>query len=383
MKIALVSRYYNKHQGIPHDVVELAERFVKKHEVHVFSQTWQCGGGTNIIFHKIPAIAPKSFINELFFFFMAGIILRKHKFDVVNFHDPCWYPGGIFTCHAFPEAGIKIIKEFNKKINMGINPLLFLPFTLLYPISNFNMKSSKVKKIISVSSFIKEKIKEILHRSENTIEVIPNGIDIARFNPGIKRIYKSDIMKKHNLKDSDFIILFVGYYHLRKGLHLLIQAMSLIKNKNAKVLVVGDDDFGKKYIHSIIREHGLENRIIYAGDQPEVYRYFSVGNLLALPTLYEPFGNVVLEAMACGLPAIVSKLAGVSDLIEDGKNGFLINDPANTKEIALKIQTIMDNKNRYKQIADNACSTAQKYTWDIIAVQTLLLFEKTVSRKNK
>jgi len=379
MKIALVSRYYNMHQGIPHDVVELAERFIKKHEVHVFTQTWEDVKSKEIIFHKVPAVAPKSFINELFFFYISGLMLRKYNFDIVNFHDPSWYKGGIFTCHAFPNAGINIIKEFNKKMDTGVKSYVFFPFVMLYPVSNYNMKSKHTKKIISVSSVMEREIINILGRDKKDIAVIPNGINPTKFNPEIRKKYRQTIMERHGLKEKDFTILFVGYYHLRKGLQFLLKAFPFIKSNNVKLMIVGNDTFGRSYIDSIIKENHLEDRIIFAGTQPKVYEYFAAGDLLALPTLYEPFGNVVLEAMACGLPSIVSKLAGVSDLIQDRENGLIVEDPTNSEEIAEKINQVVENKELYKKISANAYITATKYSWDQIAEETLSLFEETLT----
>lgn len=378
MKIALVCRYYNKSQGIPTVVAELAERFIENHEVHVFTQTWKDVGDDRIIFHKVPAIAPNCFINELTFFFLSGSLVKKHQFDIINYHDPCYCPGGIFTSHAFPAAGVQMIRELDKKRSLGLSPFMFLPFILFYPISNYNLKSKKTKGIIAVSQMIKNKIVELIGRDKNQIKVLANGVDLTKFNNKNRNFHRKTIIKRHNLNEDDFILLFVGYYHFRKGLPFLIQALSLIDNPRIKLLVVGNDSSVKKQMSDLTANLKLEKKIIFVGDQPHVQHYFAVGNALVLPTLYEPFGMVALQAMAAGLPVIVSRSAGASDLIDDKENGLILNDPTDAQEIASKILFLFEKRKERKRIEKQAVSTSRKYTWDILAEKTLAYFHETI-----
>ncbi|MBN1698934.1 MAG: glycosyltransferase family 4 protein [Spirochaetales bacterium] len=378
MKIALISRYCNKRQGIPSVVANLAECFSEKHEVHIFSQTCEDVDTKKIFFHSLPALFPRHFINELFFFIIAGLLLRKYRFDVVHFHDPCLYQGGIFTSHAFPRAGIKRIRRLNKICDTGITDKYFHTYKLLFPVSEYNMSLKSRTRIIAVSNRMKTNIVTLLGRQPDDIDVVPNGVNPEKFDFRTSRTYRKEIREKHFITENDFIILFVGYYHLRKGLKFLIEALKQINNELIKILVVGDDPFRREYLLSLINEYRLERRIIFAGDQKEMGGFYASGDVLVLPTLYEPFGNVVLEAMCCSVPVILSRQAGACDIIQDGENGLLINDPTNPLEIAKLIQKLYDNPGMMKTIAERGYATAIRYSWNTIAKRTLDIYKSYI-----
>ncbi len=376
MKIALVSRYFNKHQGIPRVVAELAERFSREHEVHVYSQTMEDVDDRNFTFHRVPSILPDSFLNELFFFFLSGLMVAKQRFDVVNCHDPCFHGRGIFTSHAFPRAGIGTIGELNGRADTGIPSGFFLPFRLLFPVSEYNMRSGRAGRIIAVSGMIKMKIAGLLGRPEEDMDVVPNGMDPSVFNRESAEKHSLKIRSRFGIRKDDFLLLFVGYYHLRKGLQFLVKALARIDDQRIKLMIVGSDPFRRDYILSLIREHGLTERIIFAGDRNDVQEFYAAADALALPALYEPFGNVVLEAMGCGIPVIVSECAGASEVIRDGKNGLLVRDPSDPVEIADKILYLYDNPLKADEIAREGYETAAGYTWDAIAARTMAVYER-------
>lgn len=377
MKIALVSRYYNKHQGIPHDVAELAEQFAEQHEVHVFTQHWQ-DADDRVIYHRVPGLATDHYLNELFFFLLSGLILRFYQFDVINYHDPCFHPGGIFTCHAFPEAGVRIMEDYCQNNDVGVPPSFFKPFKRLFPVSNYNMAPGRATQVIAVSKFLKSEIKTLLQRESSAIQVLPNGVDLNKFNRTSVALYRAPLRAQHGIDNDDFVVLFVGYYHLRKGLQFLVRALTELEDKRIKVLVVGEDTSAKAMIEHIIDEHGLRNRVVFAGSQKDVHRYFSVGDVLALPSLYEPFGNVVLEAMACGLPPIISAHTGASDIVVHRRSGVFIQDPTNIERLASEIATLSNNPETLKHLSENAQSAAKAYSWGTVADQTLNILKKTV-----
>ncbi|RLB12058.1 MAG: hypothetical protein DRG39_02890 [Deltaproteobacteria bacterium] len=379
MKIALVSRFCDKRQGIPYVVAELAERFVREHEVHVFTQSWKDINDKRIIFHKVPVITQRWYFNFLEFFLISGIMLRKHKFDIINLHDPCWYPGSVVTCHALPRAGIKFVRSLNNLEKEKINFRYYLPFMVLNSIFEYNFRIRKWGKIIAVSTKIQEELSEFLHIPKKNIVVISNGVDLKKFKPDKRGQYRREILDRHNLREEDFILLFVGYGYLRKGLQFLLKTLSLIRNNQLKLLVVGNDDTRNlNFIVSMVKSLNLKKKVIFAGTRSDVFKYYVASNAFVLPTLYEPFGNVILEAMASGLPVIVSRLAGASELIQDGKNGILINDPTNIEEIANKIKLLLNNRQLRSFLGENARKTAENYSWDIIAEKTLSVYKEVI-----
>ena len=101
-----------------------------------------------------------------------------------------------------------------------------------------------------------------------------------------------------------------------------------------------------------------------------------------LPTFNEAFGLVILEAMSSGLPVLVSSLAGASELVKDGVNGLIINDPSDALEIAAKLDTMLFDENLRMSLGKEARQTALKYSWNLVAKKYIEVYEAVLSRKS-
>ena len=120
---------------------------------------------------------------------------------------------------------------------------------------------------------------------------------------------------------------------------------------------------------------------MYCGFTNEIEKYFSSADIFVFPTLYEPFGLVILEAMASGLPVVTSKLAGAAELIENGKDGLLLDDPKNPKEIAEKVNYLIENERIRRAMGRNARKKAEKHPWERTAKEMLEVFEKITKKQ--
>jgi len=220
---------------------------------------------------------------------------------------------------------------------------------------------SKIDSIIAVSNIAKKFIESFV--SDKEIYVIPNGVDIDRFNPNGSRNFREKF-------DDIFIILFVGRLVRRKGVHLLIEAMKYVANEvnNVKLIVAGDGPL-KNFLKNRILDLNLSEHVELLGKVddrllPDLYRS---SNLFILPSIYgESFGIVVLEAMACGTPVLVSRIGGLREIVVEGVNGSFLYD-RNPKSIAGKIVDIYLNYDIYLDIAKQAWNIVErKYSWNNI-----------------
>ncbi len=127
----------------------------------------------------------------------------------------------------------------------------------------------------------------------------------------------------------------------------------------------------------IARDRGVEDSVIFAGSNTEVWKYYAASDALVLPTFNEAFGLVILEAMSSALPVLVSSLAGASELVKDGVNGLIINDPSDALEIAAKLGTMLFDENLRMSLGKEARQTALKYTWDLVARRHIEVYKAT------
>ena len=129
----------------------------------------------------------------------------------------------------------------------------------------------------------------------------------------------------------------------------------------------------KKFLRYIPKNK--RNQIIAIAPDPEIEQYYGAADLFVLPSIYEPFGNANLEALATGLPVITTKFCGAANIIESKKNGLVIKDPYNPKEIAEKINYLFDPSIR-KTMGENARKLAEQFSLKRNNQEMLRIYEK-------
>ena len=177
----------------------------------------------------------------------------------------------------------------------------------------------RLQAVICNSAMVKQEIVSHFDISSEKIRVIYNGIDSAAFHPGL-RDRRAEIRRRFNLDQESPVFLFVGSGFHRKGLSVAIRATARIEN--ARLAVVGNAKRAAGY-RKLAQRLGCANRIDFHGVQKDVSAYYAMADALVLPTLYDPFPNVVLEAMNCALPVVTTHSCGAIDFIRSGENGYL------------------------------------------------------------
>ena len=178
------------------------------------------------------------------------------------------------------------------------------------------------------------------------------------------------VRQKFVVPASARVVAFVGNGFARKGLGFLIEAWPLVAG-GAFLLVVGGDRQTEKFAR---RAHAMNvgGRVVFTGPQPKVEEIFHAVDAFAMPSLFEPFGNVVMEAMASGLPALTSAFSGVAEVIPPSMRGFRVDNPDDVGEVALRLGALFDAP---KSLADEARATAEKFTWARYANELNTLLE--------
>lgn len=173
--------------------------------------------------------------------------------------------------------------------------------------------AGRYKKILAVSGEVKRDLIENYAVPENTIAVIYNGVDTERFHPANRESRGLTVRRQHAIPPTAPLVLFVGNGFQRKGLDRLMTLWDSVKMKEVYLLVVGDDARLSRYRSWAASV--APGRIAFAGRREDVENYYAAADMVALPSLQEAFGNVVLEALSSGVPVLVSATAGAAEIL--------------------------------------------------------------------
>ncbi len=176
--------------------------------------------------------------------------------------------------------------------------------------------------VIVNSEMVRREILENFSFPAGRIHLVRNGVDIARFQNG----GRTETRERFGVNADDFLLLFAGSGRERKGLNFLLRAFRLLKKNNLKIklLVVGKD-----HPPAVPPADA-----IFAGPVPDMENIYAAADLLVFPPIYEPSANVVIEALAAGRPVVTSKQNGASELIREGVNGSVVENPADIPALA-------------------------------------------------
>lgn len=375
MKIGLTSIVFNKQGGIARYVVELAERFVREHEVHLLTSRYEdTVEGLIVHENKIPwkpislQVASNALLN------ISRIsALKNAGVDVVNSQGAEALNSDVVTMQSCQKAAVRKFGS-DRGITYSLLKSLEPRNNVVLAIEKHVLNHSK--KIIAISQSVKKEIIENYRIPEEKIDVIYSGVNLSEFNPGNRREYRNLIRQKHGIESTDFILMFSGWEFKRKGLQYIIEALPSMEN-NVKLLAVGGAD--KTSYENLATKLEVRDRTIFVGHQKNISEYYAASDVFVFPTSYEPFGLVITEAMASGLPVVTTKTAGAAELITDGVDGMLLNSPYDSSEVAEKVNYILNN-NLGDKMGSKARKTAEKYSWDNVAEKTLEVY-KSVARK--
>ena len=190
------------------------------------------------------------------------------------------------------------------------------------------------------------------------------------------------------------MILFVGRIEPLKGVDTLIQAMSCLQAKESggrpvHLAIIGGDPAASPEemnaemtrLQKLCDDLGLDQSVVFLGvrDQDKLPYYYSAAEVVVMPSHYESFGMVALEAMACGTPVIASEVGGLGYLVRDGETGFTIPDQE-PETLCEKISWLLNDRKLHEMMSRRAVEYAQDYAWEKIAKQIIGIYEGLAGR---
>lgn len=380
MKIALIRSSVHRQGGVERYVWHLSKEMdARGHEVHLIARRCPELPAPSIRFHPVRVSGLFSFSKVHSFARGVDEILKKQAFDVVHSCDR------IYRCDIY-RAGEGLHREWLR----ASAPHLFVWARILRRLDPLHAALLRMEERLIggggaglVTANSRKGAGEIeRHFGSRKVPVIYNGVDSEEFRPP-KGSERAEIRKRIGLAENDFAALYVGTGFFRKGLRYLIEGLARMKSprdgRTPRLLARGRGARGA--YERLARAHGLGERFRFVVDDGiSTALLYRAADAFVLPTLYDPFANVCLEALASGLPCVLSSRNGAAEIITDGKEGFVLADPTDADEIARLLGLCMDEE---KAAAMGAAARALslKFTWRANADATEKLYREILASK--
>ena len=367
LKIAMLTKNFNFRNGSSVVINETSIRLTARgHEVHIFCNRRPVSYDRGPILRHIPILSLGSWARVASFNAICARRLREEQFDIIHGHGNT-VNQDIVTVHTYRRANL---------LARGLSLSRWDPHLW---IESKKFRNKRLKRIITLSEKMSRVLQQDYGIPAERFLTISSGVDADRFKPEHREVHRSRIRQEIGLSGNDLMILFVasGNYENR-GLASLLAALKGIDLPRLKLIVTGGDQPGP--YRAMSRGLGLGSQVMFLPFSDRLEELHAGADALIFPSYYDIFGNVPLEAMASGLPVIVTVQCGVSELITDGVDGLILKDPQDIEGIRLTLKRLVDQEFR-KRLGQKARETALRQSWDKVADQTLKCYEELRSMR--
>ena len=358
MRIALLTRRFDPHGGgTERDLIVTAQCLrASGHQAVIFAHEVR-GPSKDFALHRVRGLSLGRTAALLSFAYQAPIAARRAGADLIlSFARTI----GADVIRSGGSAHLSYVRAARRwRSALEWNAMRMSPYHRAQMfIERRGFTSPKLRVAIAVSNLVRDDLMREFRLPASKAVTLYNGVDLERFTPPRDDAERGKLRTSLGIADQVPIVAFVGSGWGRKGLKSLLAAWPKV-TRGAHLVVVGADQNARWYQREAHR-HAIASRVHFVGALPEVTQIFHAVDAVALPSLFEPFGNVILEAMASGAPVLASAQSGATELLPEPMQRFVVVDPTNPDEIAQKMNALLDAD---RQLRTLARATAEKYTW--------------------
>jgi UDP-glucose:(heptosyl)LPS alpha-1,3-glucosyltransferase len=392
VRIALISPFIDRQHGTERAVAELLDRLITVHgdTIDLYAQnvsdlqnvktsTLKTKDSAGILWHRVPRI-PGPYLVQFLGWLMLNRYSRWLQKRTGKVADVLFSPGinaldaDVILVHAVFHRVAEIHQEHISNSLHGLHRKIY--YALLCSLERRVYTNPHVT-LAAVSRHTAEQLARYFGRDD--VAVIPNGVDGNYFSPASIAPLREPARVRWKLSPRDFVLLLIGNDWRNKGLHSLLQACSNCKDLSIHVLVVGQDD--QTPFRDLASNLGFADLIHFFSPVPDVRNFYAAADALFAPSLEDSFNLPALEAMACGLPVVVSPKAGLSEWLTDGQDSIVLKDPEDVQELCEAIRVLAADSSFRNAIAANAIHTARQFSWDAHASELRKLLAQAAQKK--
>jgi glycosyltransferase involved in cell wall biosynthesis len=378
LKIAVLSRgFFSRAGGAENYSISLVETLAARHEVHVFTQHLD-HHYPGVTYHLLPQCVKKPSWVDLLCFSVRSWLATRRGFDLVHSHENTWH-GQIQTVHVRPVKvglfyGKEGLRRYVRYLQIATSPRLWT--YLLMEAIRFNHIPGKA--VIACSESLRVELERAYPSLRGQVFLLPPGVQFPELSSDEE---KSALRNELKLSRDAFVLLFVANDYAKKGLTPLLQALQRLP-PNVVLLVVGNSAHIPVY-SQLAEQLNVAQQVRFIGSAGSVDRYYRVADAQVHPTTEDSFSMVTLEALAHGLPVVVSGPAycGISASLTDQVEVLMLRDPRDANEIAKCVQRLFDDGALRLRLGTAGRRFAAKFGWDELAQQQEKIYRLALEAK--
>jgi len=367
LSVALIRQRYAGDGGAERFVARLLEGLRGRAQLTLITREWTAAAGFEVLacnpFYFGRLWRDWSFARDVCH------LVETRRFDLVQSHER-------IACCDLYRAGDGLHREWLKNRARVLSPPARLGVALnpwhryVLAAEEKLFRSPRLKAVVCNSRMVRDEIRRHFGLPDDKLHVIYSGVDTITYHPDLKRS-RAEVRASLGLSTDVSLYLFVGSGFERKGLPAALKALARLPEGN--LLVIGRDRHAARY-QRLAGDLDLGARVQFLGALPDVRPYYGAADALVLPTLYDPFPNVALEAMASGLPVITSTTSGAAELIENGRNGYAC-DALDVETLSMHLRAAAEPA-RHAALCAQARKTVEPLTLTTASRQWLELYER-------
>jgi len=388
IRVAVVSPFLDKRHGSERIITEWLAHLPDEFELHIYSQHVDDLDPSRYTLHRIPKLPGPHLFN--FLWWIAANRFSRYwdkRFRGLR-HDLVFSSGA--NCLDANATCVHIVfteylRRVASSIQLGRNSLREWPRLLhrkIYYWVALAMEQRAYKNretaLVVYSHKSADELKGYYEREE-PIPVLHLGLDHGIFNTAARSALREAARKELQLAQGRFTLILVGNDWRNKGLPALLDALAELQDLEVGLLVVTSEDSSS--CRQLIAEKKLSDRVSLLPPRKDVEFYYAAADAYAGPSLQDSYGMPPAEAMACGLPVIVSAAAGVSEIVTNGEDGMILDDPTDGAKLAAIIRHLYQDRELCNRLGAKAAQTALKYTWERNGRELALIFHEIVQRR--
>jgi glycosyltransferase involved in cell wall biosynthesis len=389
-RIVVVSHYLDKRHGTERRVAEWISGLADDFEIHVYSQRVEDIDLGKITWHRIPKLPGPHLLNYVWWLF-ANSARRAWDRRFRGIRAGLVFSPGVNCLDADVISVHIVFAEYARKVagdlKLSTHPVYEWPQLvhrkLYYRLIAFlegRVYRDSEKVLISIARRTDRELARRYGRQKPS-SVIYLGLDQNVFSPQQRFFLRERARNTLGYLPGRFVLLLIGNHWANKGLPVLLEALASLRDLPVDLLVVGRENPDE--YHSAIESKQLRGRVQFKPPRTDVEFYYSAADAYVGPSLEDTFALPPAEAMACGLPVIVSAANGTSEIITHEVDGLILEEPNDAHGLAAMIRRLHEDEGLRARLSENAHQTAQQYTWERNVRELRAILEDTLRKKSQ